>query len=209
MGLLWRCWAMLSMSLRRCGLACGRRLKIYVMASASQPGSLTSLRTCRMALVHSLVPHWSRACQVSHLEITIISSTAKDKVSFFIPRICETSLWNRRALSWFLLEWGRSLMVFIKATMSFLFWIKDVSSTCSWKSVFSDVPVQKVKRGTLLTTLLDNGVLSVIRVFLLPKEILLGASSDRGNTPVYRTFKGFHQMDRLEQWRLLDLNLLK
>lgn len=156
---------MLSMSLRRCGLACGRRLKAYVMASTSQPGSLTPLRTCRMALVHSLVPHWSRACQVSHLEISIISSTAKDKVSFFIPRICETNLWNRRALSLFLPERGRSLRVFIKVTVFSLVWIKDVSSTSSWKSVFSDVPVQKEKRGTLLTTLLDSRILSVVRGF--------------------------------------------
>lgn len=148
MGLLCRCWAMLSMSLRCCGLACGRRLRAYVMASTSQAGPLIPLRTCRMALVHSLVPHWSRVCQVSHLEFPVISSTAKDKVSFVIPRICETSLWKRRALSWFLPVRGISLRVFIKLTMSSLVWIKDVSSTSSWKSGFSDVPVQKKKNET-------------------------------------------------------------
>lgn len=156
MGLLWRCWAMLSMSLRCCGLACGRRLKAYIMASTSQAGSLIFLRTWRMALVHSLVPHWSRACQVSHLEISTISSTAKDKVSFFIPRICETSLWNRRALSWFLPERGKLLRVFIKETMSSLVWIKDVSSTSSWKSAFSEVPGQKKQNKKVFFPVLLN-----------------------------------------------------
>lgn len=179
MGLLCRCWAMLSMSLRRCGLACGRRLKAYIMASTSQAGSSIPLRTCRIALVHSLVPHWSRACQLSHLEISIISLMAKDKVSFFIPRICETSLWNRRALSLFLPERGRSLRVSIKLTMSSLVWINEVSSSSSWKNVFSDVPVQKEKRGTLITTLLEKGffffsvgVLSFLKRFCLGHSLI-------------------------------------
>lgn len=54
----------------------------------------------RMALVHSGVPHCTRACQVSQTDSSNISVTVWLRVLFLRTRRPDTRLWKRLALLW-------------------------------------------------------------------------------------------------------------